>query len=400
MITLFSPKAHAEFELTKEESTILHSLEKDGVTNYFSKRLDVDTKKINSQLTGRLKIKQKLPTWRANNSIAYPSSLALEQCSSERCAIFKASLLQGETFIDLNTGFGVDALFFAKNFTHGILIEQQDDLLNIVAHNFTILGCKNVQLGKGDAQIFLQEFTDTVDLIYVDPARRSKSGNKVFTFQETEPNVLEMMPDLLRKGKHILIKCSPLLDIELACKQLSHVKNVYVVDVYNECKEILFHAENGYSGEPTIHAVHLEEQTASTFSFTKIEEKNEVVPFSAVQKFVYEPFACVLKAGAFKSMASKNNVSKLHPHTHLYTSDTYIPAFMGRAFRVIASCVVQKKEVLKIIPDGKANFVMRNFPGNMEDVKKKLGIKDGGNIFVFAITDFLQEKILLVTERC
>lgn len=398
MIRLMLPQINPHLLFTEEEILRLQQLElakPDEII--FSKDL---SRSMMQQLISRAKAKDKLPFLFQEPKIVYPPSLNLEQSSSAITAKFKASLFSGNCFIDLCCGFGIDSYFLAQNFKQGILVEKDEALAQITSHNFVLLHQHHVQFAMGiDAASFLTDFNQPVDLIYVDPSRRNSSGNKVISLSDCEPDIIGLLPKLLKITNRLLIKTSPLLDIQLTCQMLGCVKNVYVVSLENECKELLFEVEKECTDEAIVHAIQLHDEENTTFSFTMHEEREIQASNSLPRKFLYEPNAAIMKSGAFKSVAKKFGLYKLHQHSHLYTSDILLNEFPGRKFTVMGNCKVDKHQLHQILPQGKANLSLRNFPGKTVDLQKKLGIKDGGEFYLFATTDCEENKCLLLTIK-
>lgn len=352
------------------------------------------------QLFSRNQIKTKLPFLFCNPHIVYPASLSLEQSSSEKTAMYKAGLFNGKNMIDLNGGMGIDTYFFSKQFESVIYVERNRELAEITSHNMAILNQLDIQFASGyEAKDVIRNLERTYDLIYLDPARRNDKGGKLVMLEDCEPDILQLLPELYTRSNTILIKTSPLLDIHAAALSLNHVRNVHVVSVNNECKELLFHLEHEYEGDFLIHAVNIERDTLNQFEFFSQSEKSLPSEMSANERYLYEPNASILKAGAFKSIAAVFHLKKIHIHTHLYTSDQLIQNFPGRCFEILASTRVDRKEIAQWIPDAQANVSIRNFPGSVAELKKKLGLKDGGDYYVFGTTNHLSEKIILITKK-
>ena len=366
------------------------------------------------QTEGRKIVATKLPSWAENMSILFPVKISLEQCSSEATAIYKAGLVSGESLVDLTGGFGVDCSFLSKNFSSVDYVEQNEELCQIAEHNFAALGL-NIRVNNAESVSFLADMP-SVDCIYIDPARRDVKGKKTADLSLCSPNLLEIRDILLEKCNTLLIKLSPMFDISSALEVFPECKQVHVVSVKNECKELLLLVEGGFCGETEIVCVDLDElgisvQTSGEPSLLELsrvqpeitsvasnlkKEKGEIIGYSAPKSYLYEPYASIMKAGLFKTVANKYNVQKLHPNTHLYTSDEYIENFPGRSFQINRVTKVQRKEIQDI---DKANLSIRNFPGNVADLKKKLKLKDGGNIYIFACTLNDNSKVLIICEK-
>ncbi|MDJ1471486.1 class I SAM-dependent methyltransferase [Xanthocytophaga flava] len=362
---------------------------------------DIPVQEAALQIQARQKAKSKLPSWFAIPTICYPSLLSLEQCSSESTALFKARLLSGNTLMDLTGGMGVDTAAFSQQFEKVFYIEQNPELCEVTRYNFEQLGITNVQHISATSETWLSSFSQHVDWIYIDPARRNEAGGKVVRLQDCVPDILGLKDILFSKASHLLLKASPMLDIDVATNELKNVVKVYVVAVENEVKELLFHLMEAFNGEPEIETVNLNKSggTISSFQFYRSLEGNSEVSFTLPQTYLYEPNVAVLKAGAFRSVASSFSINKLHSNSHLYTSESLQTDFPGRIFKIVAISKLDKKELQSFLPEGKANISVRNFPMSVEDIRKKTGIRDGGNIYLFATTDCQNRKIVLVCEK-
>jgi hypothetical protein len=353
-----------------------------------------------SQIEGKNKAKKKLPSWWACEKIIYPVKLSMEQCSSELTAAYKASLLSGDTLVDLTGGFGVDCAAFAEKMKKVIYVERNAELAAIATHNFGVLKKNNIEVLNTVSEDFISNFIYRSDWIFIDPARR-KEGSKVFRFADCEPDVLKLQKALFKMSDRILIKTSPLLDIDQAVKELGYVKEIHVLAVDNECKELLFILEEAAKKtEPEIIAVNIRKEIIKdAFQFNRKKESEAEVKLSLPLQYLYEPNAAILKAGAFKSIAVATGLYKLNASSHLYTSGEYQESFPGRAFRILKIVKYSKKEILPELPEGKANITTRNFPDTVEDIRKKTGIKDGGSVYLFATKDLYDKPVILLTEK-
>lgn len=338
------------------------------------------------QVEGRERTADKLPTFAAIEDWWYPVRLSCEQCSSEAAARYKASLVEREKtallkeesrFVDLTGGYGVDTYFLSEQFGHTDYVEQNAELCRIATHNFS-LQHSAISIHNTSAEEFLQT-ADQYDLIFLDPARRDSHGGKVFRLEDCTPNVVELLPTLLAHGKRLMIKLSPMLDLTQAIIHLTpsplHLTwDIYVVAIKNEVKEVLLLSQEpkAKSQEPTITAIDLDKKDQA-FIFTREQEQNCQMVNGKCEngKWLYEPNAAILKAGAYKLIAERFGLSKLDVNTHLYTSDTLIPNFPGRIWRVT------EKQDLK-----QANVLVRNYPLTPEALKKKLHLRDGGTAFI------------------
>jgi 16S rRNA G966 N2-methylase RsmD len=391
------PFFNSQIALTRLEQVQIENIE--STNQDISSNLSLD-KKIRHQVLSRKKIKNKLPTLFNCNEIIYPSSLSLEQSSSEITANYKAKLVKGKTFIDLTAGMGIDSLFFAKKFEKGILIERNKELAEINLHNYFVLNQTNVKIAVGiDSIDFINQFNEQFDLIYIDPARRNEQGNKVVSLTEYEPNVVSILDKLFSITTNILIKTSPLLDISKAIAELKFVKQVHVISVENECKELVFHLEKDFENEIKISTINFNKKENQVFEYFLKAEKESNSEYSEPLNYLYEPNASIMKAGAFKTIGQQLGLKKLHQHSHLYTAENLVDNFPGRVFKINAVSKFDKNEIAKIIPEMKANIAVRNFPISTNEVKKKLGIKDGGDFYLFVTTNIKNEKIVIFNKK-
>lgn len=348
-----------------------------------------------TQIQALQKLRDKAPFW-FNTTLRFPPRLSIEQASSGVTAAFKASLVQGETMADLTGGLGIDTHAFSQCFENVVYLDQNPQLVDLARHNFAVLGANNVEVLEGEAGAFLEKNTRHFDLIYLDPARRNTRGGRVFRLEDCTPDVLNLRSKLLASANKVLLKTAPMLDITLALRQLEFVQKVWVVSVDDEVKELLFLLENktGFGDKTPIEAVNLG-KSPFHFVFSKEEEQESAAELSESLTYLYEPPASLFKAGAFHTFAARYGLKKLHAHTHLYTTETLNPEVPGRIFRIQAVTKYDKKAVAVIIPDGQANVAVRNFPDSAESVRKKLGLKDGGDVYLFAVTTAEGKKILI-----
>ncbi|BDD00152.1 class I SAM-dependent methyltransferase [Persicobacter psychrovividus] len=353
------------------------------------------------QIQARQKAVNKLPTWTQCEGIIYPPLLSMEQCSSEITAKYKGELMAGNRLLDLTGGSGVDTYFISRNFEKADYTELWEALFHRTQHNFKCLGAENIDCHFGDGIEFLKQQPDQhYNLIFIDPYRRDEQLQKVFQMEDCLPDVVGLKELLLQKSKKVWIKASPMLDIKSSIRSLKYVQQVHVVSVQNDCKEVLFELENKINDNPQYTAVNFTKKgEKETLSFSLKEETEAIVPCDAPKQHLYEPNSAILKAGGFKSIGVQQGVSKLHPHSHLYTSEALVNDFQGRKFKIIGQEAVNKKALKKYCKDGKGNLTVRNFPATVADLRKKLKLKDGGNIYIFATTLVGEEKVLLVCER-
>lgn len=367
------------------------------------KHPDIEMPTAITQIAGRQVAAEKIPSWREIEEIYYPKHLSLEQCSSEITARYKARLLQGDSLTDLTGGFGIDCSFLAAGFKSATYVECQKELCEIAAHNFPILNLNHINVRNEDGVAYLQVMSP-VDCIFLDPARRNAYGGKTVAISDCEPNVAELEKLLLNKANRIMIKFSPMLDISLALKELKHTQEVHILSVNNECKELLILLGQTLPAEVAIHCVNLftkETQEEQHFIFTREQEqRSECTYTESLENYLYEPNTSLLKAGAFRSIAATHLVRKLHPNSHLYTSDTFIENFPGRIFHIVSQCNFNKKEIKENLTDlRKANITVRNFPATVTELRKRLHLTEGGDTYLFASTLNNGQKIIIRCEK-
>ena len=355
---------------------------------------------IVEQIRARQQAQHKLPDWYATEGIVFPPPLSMEQCSSQAAAQYKARLVQGQQLVDLTGGAGVDTYYLSRAFARADYVEQEPVLTEIAQHNFRMLGADRIRTHTTSAEAFLNVLDVPVDCIYLDPARRDAQAKRVFQLADSQPNVLDLRDTLLAKAETILLKTAPLLDIQAAVVALAYVAQVHVVAVNNEVKEVLYLVARQQTSDPKITAVNLRPEGEERFSFFRSQETEAEVTYSEPLGYLYEPNAALMKAGAFKSVAQRFGLHKLHPNTHLYTSNEQIPGFPGRTFRCRAVVPYQKKAVRQQLNEPKANVATRNFPDSVATVRKKLGLKDGGDTYLFAVR-LMNDKIsIVITHKC
>ena len=361
-----------------------------------AKHRELDKTFVLNQINGYQKAVNKLPKFAKSSKITYPTPLSLEQCSSETTAKFKVSVVAGNSLLDLTGGFGVDAYYFSKKFNSVTYIEQNKALFNVATSNFVQLDAKNITCYCVSAEDYLKTNTKQFDVVYIDPARRNEA-QKVFQLEDCSPPVLDLLPKLMAIASNILIKTSPMLDIKKAIIQLKFVSEVIVLSIKNECKEVLYLLKNKPTAQVKLTTINIG-STTQIFSFTYADEESALTVFSSPQTYLYESNSAILKAGGFKIVASKFNVQKLALHSHLYTSEKHVDAFPGRCFKITNVMAYQPKLFFNLNLK-KANVSCRNFIENVELVKKKLNIKDGGDVYIFATTLANKKPVLLICEK-
>ncbi len=356
------------------------------------------------QILCRRQIREKLPSWFACEDLIYPSRLSAEQCSSEQTARYKQKLLKGGSFCDLTGGLGVDTHFFAQSASRALYIERYPDYCEAARHNFAVLETPHLQgVLQADVRTIVGKLE--ADTFYIDPARRNQANQRTFALSDCEPDILQIKDRLLTASRRLIVKISPMADPEQTLKLLPETSEIHIVAVKNECKELLFVLEpevEQEKGETRIHAVNLRSGLpAQEFSFQAREERDcPPAPTAQPGSYLYEPHAAILKSGAFKLTAHRYGLQKLHRHSHLYTSSAYVTGFPGRCFAVDEVYPYSGKQLKQL---GKqfihANITIRNFPQSVADIRKRTGIKEGGDIYFFATTLANEQKVLIRTHK-
>ncbi|MCB0803441.1 MAG: RsmD family RNA methyltransferase [Flavobacteriales bacterium] len=376
------------------EEFILLNLNKSSaeLSLILSKKPDLPKDYILNQINGRKKAKSKFPSLFDYPNFEFPSPKSVSQASSEFAAIYKASLYQGQKLADLSGGMGIDAFFFSKQFKHIDYVEQEPKLFKISQNNFKVLAATNIQCHLNNAHEFLLNSRSSFDCIFVDPDRRA-SKTKAFKIEDCEPNLKTLLPLIWEKSKKCVVKLSPMLDIKQALKELPYCKKVHVVSVKNDCKELLFELEFGNKQEALISCVNIENNHIQTFDFKFSDEENCRIEFHDVQKYILDPNSSILKAGAFKVISKESKIYKLAQNTHLYTSESIIPNFNGRQFKIIEEIKLKKGTYKEI------NVISKNYPLNTAQIKSKFKIKDGGMDFLIAFSDLKNQKRIFRCEK-
>lgn len=357
----------------------------------------VSWKAILEQIESRQKSEHKLPTWFQCDGIIYPNKISVEQSSSEKTAAYKASLIEGDSLIDLTGGFGVDAYYFSKKFTSVVHCEMNELLSSIVAHNFCQLKIDNVKCIAENSEVVLRSLSSRFEWIYIDPARRNDAKGKVFMLKDCSPNVVELINYYLEFSDNILIKTSPILDLAAGFKELKYVKSIQIVAVNNEVKELLWIIKKGHIGQTEVLTVNLKDIDSEYFKF-QWKSDNSIANYSLPKTYIYEPNSAIMKSGAFDEVSLKFLIDKLHSNSHLYTSDQLIQ-FPGRIFKVMQIIPYQKREMKSNLEGKKANVTTRNFTETVDQIRKKWKILDGGNLFCFFTTDLNNSKIVLICNK-
>ena len=412
-----------------------------------SKYPEVDMPFALDQIRGRKMARVKLPRWASLEGIIYPPHISMEQCSSESTALYKAELaarllglpasssgieMKAENeieFVDLTGGFGVDFSYIAARLgVKSMYVERQAHLCEAAKENFERLGLKNAIVKNGDGIEVLHSFLPKKDdaastddslgitydqplsllktklglkLIFIDPARRDDAGNKVVSLKDCTPDVTVLQEEMLSKADYVIIKLSPMLDWHRAISELSHVREVHIISVNNECKELLLVLSARNMGENLrIYCIN----DAQSFVCDELDMESSSVKIAPStleeMQYLYEPNASLMKAGCFCVLSERYGARMLSKNSHLFVSREPIAAFPGRSFRIIAISSFNKKELKRHLSGiTKANIATRNFPLSVAELRKRLKLKDGGETYIFATTLSDESHVLVITEK-
>ena len=387
-------------QMTNEEFITQHR--HDDVRTLALRRAEegVDIKWCLQQIEGWQKACEKLPSWSQVDGLWYPPVLSMEQCSSELTAKYKATIVsrllpecsERGCFADLTGGYGIDFSYMASLFSTSVYVERNAELCRIAEHNFSLLDLLGSSVVYADSTEFLYQRIAPCDLIYLDPARRDGVGRKTVAVADCTPDVVQLQDRLMEVGRYVMVKLSPMLDISAALSVLRHVSEVHVVSVKGECKELLFVLDKIHEGKPVYYAVNLV-TSDDVFACTH-EEKNRALlrvasehVASTSATYIYEPHASILKAGLQDVLCERYAVEKLHPMSNLFVSSSPVQDFPGRGFEIVASCGFGKKELRAMLAGiTKANITVRNFPASVAELRKKLRLAEGGDVYLFATT--------------
>ena len=426
-----------------------------------SKYPEVDMPFALDQIRGRKMARVKLPRWASLEGIIYPPHISMEQCSSESTALYKAELaarllglpasssgieMKAENeieFVDLTGGFGVDFSYIAARLgMKSMYVERQAHLCEAAKENFERLGLKNAIVKNVDGIEVLHSFQPKKDdaasaddslgitydqplsllktklglkLIFIDPARRDDAGNKVVSLKDCTPDVTVLQEEMLSKADYVIIKLSPMLDWHRAISELSHVREVHIISVNNECKELLLVLSGRNMGDMEASSADGEVKHAGNLriycvndaqSFVCDESDMETSPVKIApstfeeMQYLYEPNASLMKAGCFCVLSERYGARMLSKNSHLFVSREPIAAFPGRSFRIIAISSFNKKELKRHLSGiTKANIATRNFPLSVAELRKRLKLKDGGETYIFATTLSDESHVLVITEK-
>ncbi len=373
---------------------------------------DVDMPYALDQIQGWQIARRKLPKWAACDGVIFPPHLSMEQCSSEPTAQYKLNLAMewaervghASSMTDLTGGFGVDFSFTSCAFAAATYVERNEQLCHIVEHNLPLLGLNNATVVCADAV----EYLSTVEpqtMLFLDPARRDEHGAKTVMLADCTPDVVQLLPKLLEKSRFTMLKLSPMLDWHKAVDDLQGtVREVHIVSVGGECKELLLVLSTVVESELKVYCADLStaSDTSSLFVYTPGSSAPVANSTFNIQHstFLHEPNASIMKAGCFDELAAAYGVSPVSRNSHLFLSDEPVEDFPGRSFVVERVTTMNKGELRKALAGiEKANIATRNFPLTVAELRKRLKIKDGGDVYIFATTTAEGEHLLLISRK-
>ena len=369
---------------------------------------DVDKMLVLNQIEARQHLSKKVPSWASNPDLLFPKHISIEQCSSELTAKYKASIIEdGDTFVDLTGGLGIDSYFLSEKFKTSYYVENQKELCDLAEHNFGVLGRK-IMVVNSDAETFLNDLPFRRDnacvVLYLDPARRDIYNRKMVSLHDCSPDVVDLVETRHGTSLQYLIKASPMSDISLITNELQNISEIHIVSVKNECKEILIKIEPEFEGEIKYFCVNFvgnDLKSSQSFEFSETSESSANSDYApTIKRYLYEPNASIMKSGAFKLISQRFGIEKLHVNSHLYTSDDLVSEFPGRIFEVVGFAPFNKKikkELLKDITE--ASVATRNFPLSANDLRKSLNFKESDKNFVFGTTLIGEKKVVILAKK-
>ena len=346
---------------------------------------------------------------------------------------------------DLTGGFGVDFSFTSCAFASATYVERNAQLCHMVEHNLPLLGIDNAKVVCADAIDYLSTL-DMQTMIFLDPARRDQHGAKTVMLADCTPDVVQLLPLLLKKSRFTMLKLSPMLDWHKAVEDLQGtVREVHIVSVGGECKELLlvlseeieselkvFCADleaggsslsggssrssgsscSSLSSEPSFPRTpsspsapsHPSTPSLSASLFVYAPSASRPAPNSKLKtqnsKFLHEPNASIMKAGCFDELAAAYGVSPVSRNSHLFLSAEPVDGFPGRSFSIERVTTLNKRELRQALAGiEKANIATRNFPLSVAELRKRLKLKDGGDVYIFATTTAEDEHLLLISHK-
>lgn len=427
----------AYVEITKETWAFIDAHQHEDVRDValHARRADgVDVPFALEQIAGRQRARVKLPDWAAIDGLIFPPQVPMEQCSSQFTARYKARLAQrlveslrdgtphtayvgrpadasgdapaGRTtghspaatsLIDLTGGFGVDFSYMAQVFDRATYVERQPLLCDIARHNLPLLGLTHANVVNGDSTDVLGSL-EPASMIFLDPARRDDHGARTYAIADCTPDVLALQETLLAKAPVVMVKLSPMLDWHKTVADFAGaVAEVHIVSTGNECKELLLVLTRAHVDAPRVWCVN-DDQVLDFVDAHPASFAGQMPPEQ--WRYLYEPNASIMKAGCFDVVERRFGVRAVGRNSHLFVAAEPVADFPGRSF-VIESIATMNKHELKSLTEGltHANIAVRNFPMPVAQLRRKLKLKDGGDVYLFATTDARDRHIVIRTVK-
>ena len=367
----------------------------------------VDIQYALTQISGWQAARAKVPLWADTEGIVYPKHLSLEQCTSQYIAQYKASFIEsllgsGFKLADITGGMGVDCFFISRSASQVYYNEMSAELCDCARANFKVLGRPEIEISCGTAEDFIKsQPSDSLDLIYLDPARRGNSGQKLISISDCQPDTVALQNDLLRISAYVMVKLSPMLDVSKALTELHNVSHVFIIGLEGECKEITLRMRRDFEAEPVITAVDIKANGTPEIAVSSAKSADNALPLPITDPqqlqpgtFISEPSAPYMKSALFRTIAARTNTSLLHPDTHLFWSKEKPENFPGRTFQLVGIIPFDKRSLSALVKT-QANLSVRNFPESAPQLQSRLKLRDGGSRYLIATTLADSRRVLL-----
>lgn len=371
----------------------------------------VDMQYALTQISGWQATRLKVPLWAATEGIVYPKHLSLEQCTSQYIAQYKATAIEqllGKNLkmADITGGFGVDCFFISRSASKVYYNEMSAELCDCTRANFKALGRPEIEINCGTAEDYISHLEpDSIDLIYLDPARRGDAGRKLVSISDCQPDTVALQDDLLRISANVMVKLSPMLDITRALTELKHVSHVFIIGLEGECKEITLLMQRGFEAEPTITAVDINSNGTPESAVSSAKSADNALPLPIANPeqlqpgtYISEPSAPYMKSALFRTIAASTGTALLHPDTHLFWSKEKPESFPGRTFQLVDIIPFDKRSLSALVKT-QANLSVRNFPESAPALQQRLKLRDGGPRYLIATTLSDSRRVLLDLKK-
>ena len=326
---------------------------------------------------------------------------SFEQCSSEATALFKSTLFSGKVLLDLCAGLGIDDMAFSLSFQHIVALDTDEYLNVLVRTNNELTGIKNIERIDTDAESFLTNTHDRYDLIYADADRRSEAGRS-HSLSDCTPDILSLLPRIFQCTKNVLLKLSPLFDIQEAIRILPHAKDIYAIEWDGEVKEVLVALQYGYSDSPLLHAVRCNKSGQATHHFSHTMSVKPVFGSADyTSAYLYEPSPALIKSGLTSNYLAQYGLVMPDGSTFLALGNEFIPDFFGRTFKIRDAIAYSKRDFADYLSKHditQAHISVRHFPITVDEFRKQWKLKDGGEVYLF-LTQSEGKKWFICAEK-